>query len=141
MVRLYFSVLFHEKMKNKEYPEKVGLGEYDGDVGVDGELSGCKFHGVLAGRGTTSRWHFDEIWFYVECEKIDDVVNTAKAIEKFLTDKGLEFEIPYYELELRIPVMLPIRIEVGDSFYKYEIAGSKISIKCEKLEDIIAIKK
>ena len=137
MVRLYFSVLFNEAMKNKEYPEKVGLGKYDGDVGVDGELSGCKFHGVLV----SSRWHFDEIWFYVECEKICDVVNTAKAIEKFLTDKGLEFEIPYYELELRIPVILPIRIEVGDSSYKYEIVGSKISIKCEKLEDIIAIKK
>jgi len=55
MVRLYFPVLLKNEMKKKEYPKKVGLGEYDGDDEVDGELSGCKFHGVLIGHGTTSR--------------------------------------------------------------------------------------
>jgi len=141
MVRLYFSVLLKNDMKKKEYPKKIGLGEYDGDDGVDGELSGCKFHGVLAGRGTTSRWYFDEIWFYVECEKIGELIETARAIEKALRDKGLEFGVPYYELEIKIPVTLPIHISVNNNSWGYEIIGDNIHIKYEKLEDFDAIKK
>ena len=74
MVRLYFPVTFRKQIKNSQYPKLIGLGEYDGDAGVDGEISGCKFHGTLAGYGTTSRWYFDMIHFYVTCDKIDDVI-------------------------------------------------------------------
>ena len=141
MVRLYFPVLLKKEIKNKEYPMKVGLGKYDGDDGVDGELSGCKFHGVLAGYGTTSRWYFDEIAFWLECETIGGLIETARAIEKFLTEKGLDFNVPYYELEIKIPVTLPIHISVNNESWEYEIIGDNIHIKYEKLEDFDAIKK
>ena len=141
MVRLYFPVLLKNKMKKKEYPRKIGLGEYDGDDGVDGELFGCRFHGVLAGHGTTNRWYFDEIGFWVECEEIGKLIETARVIEKFLTEKGLEFGVPYYELEIKIPVTLPVHVSVNDNSWEYEIIGDNIHIKYEKLEDFDAIKK
>jgi len=141
MVRLYFPVLLKNEMKKKEYPKKVGLGEYDGDDGVDGELSGCKFHGVLIGRGTTSRWHFNEIGFWVECEKIGELIETVRVMEKFLTEKGLEFGVPYYEMEIKIPVTLPIHISVNNDSWKYEVIGDNILIRYEKLEDFDMIKK
>ncbi len=141
MVRFYFPVLLKKEIKKKEYPMRIGLGEYDGDDGVDGELSGCKFHGVLAGYGTTSRWYFDKIGFWVECEKIGELIETARAMEKFLTEKGLEFDVPYYELEIKIPVTLPVHISVNDNSWEYEIIGDNIRIKYEKLEDFEAIKK
>jgi len=141
MVRLFFSVWFDKRMRNKEYPEKIGLGEYNGDDGVDGELSGCKFHGTLAGVGTTGRWHFDEIWFYVECEKIGDVIETARAIEKALREKGLKFSVSYYELEIKIPVTLPVNILVNENSSRYELIGDNLVIRYKKLEDFEAIKK
>jgi len=141
MVKLSFSVWFRRSMRNKEYPKKVGLGEYDGDAGVDGELSGCKFHGTLAGVGTTSRWYFDEIWFYIECETIYGLIETARAIEKVLRDKGLDFSVSYYELELKIPVILPVNILVNDNSSQYELIGDNLVIRYKKLEDFEAIKK
>jgi hypothetical protein len=141
MVRLYFPVTFRKQIKNSQYPKFIGLGEYDGDAGVDGEISGCKFHGTLAGYGTTSRWYFDTIHFYVTCDKIDDVIQTARSIEKALRDKELQFEIPYYELTVKIPFMLPIHVVVSNEPCKYEILSENVSIQCEKLEQIEAIKK
>ena len=141
MVRLNFSINFKKEMKNKEYPKKIGLGEYDGDSGVDGEILGCKFYGILAGHGTSRRWYFDEIWFYVECEKIDDAIQTARAIEKVLADKGLQFYVSYYELEIKLPVTLPVNILTRDGSHGYEIIGDNLFIRYEKLEDFEAIKK
>ena len=141
MVKLYFPVIFRKQMKCSQYPNFIGLGEYDGDAGVDGEISGCKFHGTLAGHGTTSRWYFDTIHFHVICDKIDDAIQATSAIEKALRDKELQFEIPYYELTVKIPFMLPIHVTVSNEPCKYEILSENVSIQCEKLEQIEAIKK
>jgi len=141
MVRLSFSVWFRKSMRKKDYPDKVGLGKFENDDGVDGELSGCKFHGTLASVGTTSRWYFDEIWFYIECETIDGVIETARAIEKALRDKGLDFNVSYYELGIKIPVSLPVNILVNDSSSQYEVIGDNVLIRYKKLEDFEAIKK
>ena len=141
MVRLYFPVTFRKQMKCSQYPKVIGLGEYDGDAGVDGELSGCKFHGTLVGSGTTSKWYFDEIDFYVECEKIDELIETARAIERALADKGLEFNVYYYELGIKIPVSLPVHILASDDSHQYEIIGDNLLIRYEKLEEFEAIKK
>jgi len=141
MVRLYLPIGLRKEMRYKEYPKRIGLGKYDGDVRVEGELSGCKFSGTLAGNGTTSRWYFDLIHFYVECEKVDDVIERAREIQKTLADKGLKFEVYYYELMLKIPVMLPIHVVVGNGSCQYEIISNNVFIKCEKLEEFYAIKK
>ena len=141
MVKLYFPVKFKKVMKVKSYPKKVGLGEYDGDVGVDGELSGCKFHGILLDYSTSNRLYFDGISFFVECEEIGAVIEEAKAIEKTLADKGLKFHISHYELTLDIPVDLPFRVVIHNGSCEYELMHLGISIECEKLEDFNVIKK
>ncbi len=82
-----------------------------------------------------------KIGFWVECEKIGDLIETARAMEKFLTEKGLEFDVPYYVLEIKIPDTLPVHISVNNDSWEYEIIGDNIRIKYEKLEDFDAIKK
>jgi hypothetical protein len=141
MVRLYFPVMFKKVMKIKNYPKKVGLGEYDGDHGVNGELFGCRFHGILFSYRTSNSLYFDGISFFIECEDISTVIETAKAIEKALADKGLKFSISHYELTLDIPVDLPFYVTIRNGSCKYEIMHLGISVECEKLEDIIVIKK
>ncbi len=109
MVKLYFPVKFEKVMKLKSYPKKIGLGEYDGDRGISGELNGCKFNGILLDYTRGNRLYFDGVSFFIECEDIGTVIETAKAIQKTLAEKGLEFSVSHYELTLDIPVDLPFR--------------------------------
>jgi len=141
MVKLYFPVKFKKVMKLKSYPKKVGLGEYDGDAGANGELLGCKFTGILLSYTMPYKSYFDGISFFIECEEIGAVIETAKAIEKSLTDKGLKFSISHYELNVDIPVDLPFSVVIGNGSCQYELMHLGISIECEKLEDFIVIKK
>jgi len=141
MVTLHFSVKFEKPISKNRYPEKVGLGKYDGDMGVEGELSGYKFRGYLASYKIGRRWYFDEVGFFVECEKISDAIETARAIEKALSNKGLKFSVPHYELTLDILVILPFRVFIRNGSCQYEIMSGGIDIQCEKLEDFNSIKK
>ena len=141
MVTLHFPVDFKKSMKKKNYPEKVGLGKYDGDAWVEGELSGCKFTGTLLSYDTTRRWYFDVIGYFVECEKINDAIETARVIEKTLIDKGLKFSIPHYELNVDNLVTLPFNVMIRYGSCQYELAYQVTTVECEKLEDFNVIKK
>jgi len=140
MVKLYFPVKFKKVMKLKSYPKKIGLGEYNGDRGINGEFNGCKFNGILLDYTTGNRLYFDGISFFIECDEIGAVIETAKAIQKALADKGLKFSVSHYELTVDIPVNLPFNFTVRIGSCKYEIMHLGISVECEKLEDIMVIK-
>ncbi len=137
MIRLHFPVKFKKAVKL----EKIGLGEYDGDRGVSGELNGCKFNGILLNYTTGDRLYFDGASFFIECEDVGTVIETAKGIQKTLAEKGLEFSVSHYELTIDIPVDLPFRFTIYNGSCKYEIMHLGITVECEKLEDFIVVKK
>ena len=140
MIRLHFPVKFKKVMKLKSYPKKIGLGEYDGDHGINGEFNGCKFNGILLDYSRGNRLYFDGISFFIECEDIGAVIETAKTIQKTLAEKGLKFSVSHYELTLDIPVNLPFDVIIHNGSCKYEIMNLGITVECEKLEDILVVK-